>query len=34
MIEYTAEDKRDEKYPNLEPNSATLKRRFHHERHN
>jgi hypothetical protein len=28
MIEYTAEDKRDEKYPKLEPNSATLKRRF------
>jgi hypothetical protein len=28
MIEYTAEDKRDEKYPKLEPNKATLKRRF------
>ena len=28
LIEYTAEDKRDEKYPKLEPNKATLKRRF------
>ena len=28
MIEYTAEDKRDEQYPKLEPNKATLKRRF------
>lgn len=28
LIEYTAEDKRDEKYPKLEPNRATLKRRF------
>ena len=28
LIEYTAEDKRDEKYPKLESNKATLKRRF------
>lgn len=28
LIEYTAQDKRDEKYPKLEPNKATLKRRF------
>ena len=28
LIEYTAEDKRDEQYPKLEPNVATLKRRF------
>ena len=28
LIEYTAQDKRDETYPKLEANSATLKRRF------
>ena len=33
LIEYTAQDKRDEKYPKLEANSATLKRLFHYERH-